>query len=89
MAEEVTNLDRAMAAEIALQSYSDAKEGTQGGELYDVGESVCIDAIADICHLLHLDEKTAGCKTPEQIRSMLDTAFNHFMEEVKEEANAA
>lgn len=83
----VTNLERAMWAETTLHDYSNNKEGI-GQELYDVGESVVIDLITDLCHLLHLDEKTAGCKSPADIERMLNMAFMHFESEVAEEAKS-
>lgn len=79
---EVTNLDRAMVAETTLHDYSNNKEPSIDRELYDIAESVCIDMIADVCHLLHLDEKTAGLMDRVRIRQLLDTAYNHFIEEV-------
>lgn len=79
---QVTNLDRAMWAETTLHDYSNNKEGDTGGDLYDVDESVVIDLITDLCHLLHLDEKTAGCKSPVEIERMLSMAFMHFEAEI-------
>lgn len=76
---EITNLEHAMVAENTLRDYADNKED---GDKYAQGDAtICIDLIADICHLLHLDEKTAGCMTKGQIRNVLDTAFNHWNSE--------
>lgn len=80
---KVSNLDRAMVAETTMHDYCENKEGTY--KLYDMAESVITDLIADMCHLLHLDEKIAGCKTPEQIKDILRRAFDHFEAEKWEE----
>lgn len=79
----VTNLDRAMWAETTLQDYSENKEGTRETGLYDDACSVASDLIADICHLLHLDEKSAGCMPPDDIRALLDSAFANFEAETE------
>lgn len=78
MSQEITNLDRAMIAETTLHDYSNNKEYRASGELYDVPESVVIDLIADLCHLLRLDEKIAGCQSMEKVRDTLRLAFDHF-----------
>ncbi len=83
-----SNLERAMVAETTMHDYSGNKEGQHSSdELYDVPESAIIDLIADLCHLLHLDEKTAGCMPVEKVRDTLRIAFLHFEAETIGERN--
>lgn len=80
----ITNLDRAIRAELCVQDCYQVYGN--GSEMYR--ETSIQDFISDLCHLLHLDEKTAGLKSKEEIRKMLDTAFNNFSEETKETTDA-
>lgn len=45
---EITNIERANDAEKTLQYYSALKHGI--GELYDTGEAVAADLLADLMH---------------------------------------
>ena len=69
------NLGRMMRAENVLAGYvqDELKSGTR-----EVCKDDACDLIADICHLLHGDEKTAGCLTPEEVKTALETAYNNF-----------
>lgn len=73
-----TNLERAMIAETTLNDYHENKEGIPLDCSSQDGEETIVDLISDLCHLLHLDEKTAGCKTIEEVRGILRMAFEHF-----------
>lgn len=77
------NIERAMVAETTLNDYSANKE-PQLDDLYDDAKTVAQDLITDLCHLLHLDEKTAGCMTPDAIRQLLDMAYDNFHAEAIE-----
>lgn len=74
---DAKNLQRAMAAETTLHDYQENKQG------YDnpIDEDTARDLVTDILHLLHTDEKTAGCLNPEQLRAFLDCAYENFMRE--------
>lgn len=87
MTKKEENLARAMVAESTLLDYSGHKEGQGNGELHDEGESVTTDLVTDLCHLLHLDEKTAGCLDAEKIKRVLMRAFDHFLAETQEADN--
>jgi hypothetical protein len=73
-----TPLQRAMLAETILYDYCEYKESL----IKD--ERAVTDLITDLCHLLHLDEKTAGCKSPEDIHQILTSAFDRFLIETAE-----
>jgi len=68
-----TNLEKAMRAETCMMDYP-ANDNEDAA-------STIQDLITDLCHLLHLDEKTAGCMEPDDIKSLLDSAFNNFYAE--------
>lgn len=90
MSEEPQNIDRAMWAETALCAFDEVVRigGGEGiravNDLYDPPADVAKDLITNLCHFLHLDER-AGCKSREEIKLMLDQAFNMFEMEQDDE----
>lgn len=76
----ITNLERAMRVELLLTDYRENPHVE-----FDVTDVK--DLISDFCHLLHLDEKTAGCMSVEEIKLLLDGAFDNFNAETEEAAS--
>lgn len=70
------NLKRAMRAETCMSDY-------EANDPEDAVSSIK-DLISDLCHLLHLDEKTAGCMAPADIKDLLEGAYNNFHAEAVE-----
>lgn len=80
-----TNLDCAMLAETTLGDYLENRDGKRDIPKAVGGEGVVEEMVTDLCHLLHLDEKTAGCLNRRKIRGVLMRAYQNFLDEMEQE----
>lgn len=84
---EFTNADRAAAAEIALQAFTDRMyhgDGDRNLQLRETFEQNLSDLLADFAHLC--DEQSAPSEQPGELwRRLLARARMHYEEEWKDE----